>query len=76
MVRIQILRNGTWETIYIIEISTDFKTLYTDWVLLNLDNTQDNYGIKLIYDEIESSHSDMCFSNTMITHSSQCFKSN
>ena len=31
-----------------------FSKLSTDWVLLNLDITDDNYGIKLFYDQIES----------------------
>ena len=49
--------------------NTDFTTLSTDWILLNLDINQDNYGIKLFYDQIESAHADLCFSNIMITHS-------
>ena len=48
---------------------TQLSVLSTDWVLLNLDITDDNYGIKLFYDQIESAHADMCFSNIMITHS-------
>ena len=67
--RIQILKNGAWEKIYTIEKNTDFTTLSTDYILLNLDITQDNYGIKLFYDQKESAHADMCFSNIMITHS-------
>ena len=67
--RIQILKNNAWETIYTIEKNTELTELSTDWVLLNLDITDDNYGIKLIYDQIESAHADMCFSNIMITHS-------
>ena len=51
--RIQILKNNAWETIYTIEKNTDFTELSTDWVLLNLDITDDNYGIKLFYDQIE-----------------------
>ena len=67
--RIQILKNNSWETIYTIEKNTELSELSTDWILLNFDITDDNYGIKLIYDEIESAHADMCFSNIMITHS-------
>ena len=67
--RIQILKNIAWETIYTIEKKTELTELSTDWDLLNLDITDDNYGIKLYYDEIESAHADMCFSNIMITHS-------
>ena len=49
--------------------NTNFSELSTDWTLLNLEITKDNYGIKLFYDQIESAHGDMCFSNIMITHS-------
>ena len=52
--RIQILKNNAWETIYTIEKNTEFSKLSTEWTLLNLDITDDNYGIKLFYDEIES----------------------
>ena len=41
----------------------------TDWILLNLDFTVENYGIKLIYDQVDRPHADMCFSNITITHS-------
>ena len=67
--RVQLLRNGDWEDFYTIEKNTNFTELSTDWVLLNLDITDDNYGKKLLYDQIESAHADMCFSNIMITHS-------
>ena len=67
--KIQILKNNSWETIFTIEKNTDFTTLSTDLTLLNLDITDDNYGIKLLYDEIESAHADMCFSNIMTTYS-------
>ena len=46
--RIQLLRNGVWEDFYTIEKNTNFSELSTDWTLLNLDITKDNYGIKLI----------------------------
>ena len=49
--------------------NTNYSVNSTDWELLNLDITQSNYGIKLRYDQIESAHADMCFSNIMITHS-------
>ena len=41
----------------------------TDWTIFNLFFTVDNYGIKLNYDEIDTPHADMCFSNVTITHS-------
>ena len=54
--RIQLLlSDNTWLTQYTITS--------TDWTLLNLDFTQEKYGIKLFYDEIDTAHADMCFSN-------------
>ena len=41
----------------------------TEWVLLNLDFTYENYGVKFVFDQIETAHSDMGFSNIIITHS-------
>ena len=41
----------------------------TDWTKLNLNFTVENYGIKLLYDEIDTAHADMCFSKFTITHS-------
>ena len=68
--RIQLLlSDNTWSSVYTIEKNTQFTDNSTDWSLLNLDFTQKNYGIKLIYDQIESAHGDMGFSNFTITHS-------
>ena len=68
--RIQLLlENNTWSTVYTIDKNTQNSDNSTDWTLLNLDFTTENYGIKLIYDEIDTAHADMCFSNITITHS-------
>ena len=64
-----LLDDNTWETQYTIEKNTLFSEYSTDWKLLNLDFTKENYGIKLIYDQIESGRADMCFSDITITHS-------
>ena len=67
--RIQLLlENNIWETQYTIDKNTNY-TSETEWKLLNLDFTVENYGFKLIYDQIDTAHADMCFSNIMITHS-------
>ena len=67
--RIQLLlENDIWTTQYTIEKNTRY-TGATEWTLLNLDFTIENYGIKLIFDRIDSAHSDMGFSNIMITYS-------
>ena len=68
--RIQLLlEDDTWSTQYTIPKNTQYSDNSTDWTLLNLDFTIENYGIKLVYDQIESAHADMCFSNITITHS-------
>ena len=68
--RIQLLlEDNTWSTQYTISKNTQYSDDSTDWTLLNLNFTIENYGIKLIYDQIDNPHADMCFSNITITHS-------
>ena len=68
--RIQLLiEDNTWSTQKTIAENTQYSDNSTDWTLLNLDFTVENYGVKLILDQIETAHSDMCFSNITITHS-------
>ena len=62
--RIQLLRNGNWETKYTIAKNTAYSTNSTDCTLLNLNFTGldlKNYEIKLLYDQIDSAHADMGF---------------
>ena len=68
--RIQLLsENNTWSTVYTIEKNNQYSDNSTDWSFLNLDITQENYGIRLFYVEIDTAHADMSFSNITITHS-------
>ena len=68
--RIQLLlEDNTWSTVYTISKNSQNSDSSTEWTLLNLDFTVENYGIKLIYDKIDSAHADMSFSNITITHS-------
>ena len=68
--RIQLLLDdNTWSTHYTIAKNTQYSNSETEWKILNLDFTTENYGIKLILDQIDTAHSDMCFSNITITHS-------
>ena len=68
--RIQLfLENNTWSTQYTIAKNTQYNDNSTDLTLLNLNFTVENYGIKLTYDQIDTAHADMCFSNITITHS-------
>ena len=63
------LEDNTWSTQYTIAKNTQNSDNSTDWTLLNLDFTEENCGIKLIYDQIDKPHTDMSFSNITITHS-------
>ena len=68
--RIQLLlEDNTWNTQYTIEKNTQYSNTSTEWTLLNLNFTEENYGTKLIYDQITTPHCDMCFSNITFTHS-------
>ena len=68
--RIQLLpEDNTWSTRYNIPKNDRFSCSSTQWTKLNLNFTVENYVIKLISDQIDTPHGDMCFSNITITHS-------
>ena len=68
--RIQILLDdNTWKNDYTIEKNSQFSNSSTEWSLLNLDFSEENYRIRLIYDRIDTAHADMSFSDITITHS-------
>ena len=68
--RIQLLlEDNTWSSGYNIPENDRYSDSSTQWTKLSLNFTQEDYGIKLIYDEIDTPHADMCFSNITITHS-------
>ena len=68
--RIQLLlQDNTWSTRYNIPKNDRYSDNSTDCRLVSLNFTVENYGIILIYDQIDSPHADMCFSNITITHS-------
>ena len=64
-----LLEDNTWSTIYNIPKNDRYSDSSTDWFLVNLNFTVETYGIKLIYDQIDTAPADMCFSNITITHS-------
>ena len=67
--RIQLLlEDNTWSTRYNIPKNDRYSNSCTQWTLVNLNFTEENYGIKLIYDQIDTPHADMCFSDKTITH--------
>ena len=64
-----LLEDNTWSTRYNIPKNDRYSDSSTQWTLVNLNFTIENYGIRLIYDQIDTPHGDMCFSNIAITHS-------
>ena len=64
-----LLEDNAWSTVYTSEKNTQYSDNSIDWTLLNLDFTQETYGIKRLYDQIDTAHADMSFSNIAITHS-------
>ena len=64
-----LLEDNTWSTQYTLAKNTQYSDNSTDWTLLNLDFTLENYGIKLLYDEVDTARAYMCFSNIKLTHS-------
>ena len=67
--RIELLGDNTWSTRYNIPKNDRYSDTSTDWTLVNLNFTEENYGVKLIYNQIDTPHADICFSNIIITHS-------
>ena len=68
--RIQILtKDNIWLTKFNKNKNEQFSDTSTDCIILNLNIADENYGVKFIYDQIDSAHADMCFSNITITHS-------
>ena len=68
--RIQLLlEDNTWSTRDNLPKNDRNSDTSTDWFFVGLNFNVERYGIKLIYDEIDTAHADMCFSKNTITHS-------
>ena len=68
--RIQLLLDDdAGSTQYTMAKNSQYSDTSTSWTLLDLDFTAKNFGYRLVYDQIEAAHADMCFSNITITHS-------
>ena len=66
--RIQLLlKHNTWSTRNNIPKNDPYSDSSPDWTLVSLNFTEENYGIKLIYDQLDTPHGDMCFLNNSIT---------
>ena len=64
-----LLDDNTWTNKYVIQENTQYSNTASEWTFLSLDITEENYGIRIIYDRIRSPHADMCFSDITITYS-------
>ena len=64
-----LLEDNIWTTQNTIAKNSQYTNSPTEWQSLNLDFTAENYGMKLFLNQIDTAHSDMCFSKIMITHS-------
>ena len=67
--RIQLLPSDDIWSMVSLAKNTQFNDNSTEWTILNLDFSQENSGIKLVYDQKDTTHADMCFSKITITHS-------
>ena len=64
-----LLEDNTWSIRDNIPKIDQFNDNSTDWTLVSLNLNVENYDIKLVYDQIDNPHADMCFSDITITHS-------
>ena len=64
-----LLEDNRWSTRYNIPKNDGHSDSSTDWTLLSLSFTEEIYGNKLIYDQVDTAHADMCFSIITRTHS-------
>ena len=55
------LEDDTWSTRYNIPKKDRYSDTSTDWTLVSLNSIVQKYGIKLIYDEIDTPHADICY---------------
>ena len=68
--RIQLLlEDNTWSTRYNIAKNDRYIDKSTQWTKLSSKFSEEKYCIKLIDDEIDTPHADMCFCNIEITPS-------
>ena len=62
-----LLEDNTWSTRYNIPKNDRYSDSFTEWTLVKLNFTVENYAIKLIHDQIDTPHADMCF-QTLKSH--------
>ena len=63
-----LLENNTWSTRYNIPKDDRFSDSSTQWTKQSLNFTVEKYGNKLIFDQRDTPHDDISFSNFTSTH--------
>ena len=63
------LSDNTWSTRYEISDFDRFSSSSTQWRLVNSNFNIENYGIKLLQDQVDTTQTDICFSIIMLTNS-------
>ena len=64
-----LLEDNTWSTRYNIPKNDRYSNSSNQWTLVNLNFTVENYGIRVVYDQIDTPHAVIYFSIITITHS-------
>ena len=64
-----LLEDITWSARYNIPKNGRYKDSSTQWRKLSLNFTVEVYGTKIIFDEMDTPHGDMCFSKLTKTRS-------
>ena len=64
-----LLEDNTWSNRYNLPKNGRYSESSTDWTKLGLSFTEQNYGNRLNYDQIDTPHAHMWFSYIVITHS-------
>ena len=61
--------DNTWSTRYSIPKNDPYSNSATQWMKLSLILTVENSGFRLLFNKIDSAHSDMCFSIIILADS-------
>ena len=64
-----LLEDNTWSARYNTPKNDRYSDTSSQWTLVSLIFTVGKIGIKLNYDQIDTPHADMCFSNITRPHS-------
>ena len=63
-----LLLNGQSFSKFTVTEKTNYSDNSIDWSFINIDFTESTYGIRLVYDQIDTSSADIRFSNFTLAH--------